>query len=66
MEMGLLRGLGTLFCLMAFLAVVWWAYSPQRKKYFELASKIPFSGPDFDRDGDSAHADKSDEGKSDE
>ncbi|MDH5737666.1 MAG: cbb3-type cytochrome c oxidase subunit 3 [Gammaproteobacteria bacterium] len=38
-----LRGVATLLCMLAFLAVVWWAYAPSRKKRFESASMIPFA-----------------------
>lgn len=42
MEMGDLRGLGSLFCILGFLVVVWWAYGSRRKEYFESAAEIPF------------------------
>lgn len=41
-----LRGLATILCMLGFLAVVWWAYGPSRKKWFETASMIPFDGED--------------------
>ncbi len=43
MEIGDLRGLSTIFCMIAFAAVVYWAYGPSRKEYFEQASMLPFS-----------------------
>lgn len=48
MELGDLRGLSTIFCLIAFVAVVYWAYGPSRKKYFEQASRLPFSEDELD------------------
>ena len=43
MDMGDLRGLSTIFCLAAFAAVIFWAYGPSRKGYFEKASQLPFA-----------------------
>ena len=42
MEFSDLRGLSTILCLLAFSAVVWWAYGPSRKKYFDKAAELPF------------------------
>lgn len=42
MDIGDLRGLSTVFCLIAFLAVVYWAYGPTRKDYFDKAAELPF------------------------
>ncbi len=42
MEMTDLRGLATLFCFVAFVAVVYWAYGPSRKEYFNEAAQLPF------------------------
>jgi len=40
-----LRGIATVFCMVAFLSIVFWAYSSNRKKDFEEASMLPFSDP---------------------
>lgn len=37
-----LRGLATILCMVAFAGVVWWAYGPSRKQYFEEAAGLPF------------------------
>ena len=42
MDMGDLRGLSTILCMLAFAAVVYWAYGPSRKEYFEEAAEILF------------------------
>lgn len=42
MEMTDLRGLSTILCMAAFLAVVYWAYAPSRKDYFDKAASLPF------------------------
>ena len=38
-----LRGLATVLCMAAFLAVVYWAYGPSRKEQFDEAADIPFA-----------------------
>ncbi len=43
MDINDLRGVATVFCMVAFLSVVFWAYSSHRKKDFEEASMLPFS-----------------------
>ncbi len=42
MDINDLRGIGTVFCMVAFLAVVYWAYSPSRREDFERAGQLPF------------------------
>lgn len=42
MGMDDLRGLSTIFCMMAFAAIVYWAYAPSRKDYFKDAANLPF------------------------
>jgi cytochrome c oxidase cbb3-type subunit 4 len=37
------RGLATIFCALAFAAVVFWAYGPSRKQYFDDAAQLPFT-----------------------
>jgi cytochrome c oxidase cbb3-type subunit 4 len=48
MDINLLRSVITALALVAFLAVVWWAYGPSRRGYFERLARIPL---DDDRDG---------------
>ena len=43
MDIGTLRGLGTLVVLIATLGVICWAYSGKRKKSFEEAANLPFA-----------------------
>ena len=42
MDINVIRGLGTIFALFAFLCVVAWAYSSRRKDRFEDDGMIPF------------------------
>lgn len=42
MDINDLRGLATVFCMVAFGAVVFWAYGPSRKEYFDRAAQLPF------------------------
>ena len=41
MDAGLLRGFYTLFMFIAFLGIVWWAWSARRKKDFDAAASLP-------------------------
>ncbi len=41
-----MRGLGTIFAMVAFLGVVWWAYSATRKNRFEQDGMMPFLDDD--------------------
>lgn len=43
MDLNTLRGLSTVFVMIAFLGICWWAFSPKRKKKFEDAAKLPFA-----------------------
>ncbi len=52
MEIGDLRGLSTIFCMIAFASVVYWAYGPSRKDYFEQASMLPFSDDSSEEEQD--------------
>ncbi len=45
-DMGLVRGVTTLFALLAFLAVVVWAYGRRPRDTFEAASKLPLEEDD--------------------
>lgn len=42
-EVGTLRGLGTLLVFVAFIGVVLWAYSSKRKSSFDEAANLPFA-----------------------
>jgi|TARA_B100000446_G_scaffold105002_1_gene98316 cytochrome c oxidase cbb3-type subunit 4 len=42
MDINVIRGLGTVFALFAFLCIVAWAYSSRRKDRFEDDGMIPF------------------------
>jgi len=43
MEIGTLRGLGTILVFVAFIGVVLWAYSSKRKNSFDEAANLPFA-----------------------
>jgi len=42
MDINDVRGLGSVFALIAFLAVIWWAYGSSRKQRFKDDGDIPF------------------------
>lgn len=46
MEIDDLRGIATVLCMLAFGAIVYWAYAPSRKGYFEAAAMLPFEDAD--------------------
>ena len=43
MDIGTLRGLGTILVFVAFICVVLWAYNSKRKKSFDEAANLPFA-----------------------
>ncbi len=43
MDLNTLRGLSTIFVMIAFLGVCWWAFSPKRKQGFNDAANLPFA-----------------------
>ena len=46
MDINTLRGLATLFVLIAFVGICLWAYSSKRKKDFSEAAQLPFADDD--------------------
>ncbi len=46
MDINDLRGLSTAFLLVAFIALIIWAYSSKRKKSFDEAANLPFADED--------------------
>ena len=46
MDINTLRGLSTLFLLLAFIGLIFWAYSSKRKKGFDEAANLPFADDD--------------------
>ncbi len=42
MDINDVRGLGSVFALIAFSGIIWWAYGSSRRKRFEEDAKIPF------------------------
>ena len=48
MEIGTLRGLGTILVVVAFIGVVLWAYSSKRKQIFDEAANLPFADDETD------------------
>ncbi|MCH2341174.1 cbb3-type cytochrome oxidase subunit 3 [Pseudomonas sp. NPDC047963] len=43
MDIGTLRGLGTILVFVAMIAIILWAYSSKRKKSFDEAANLPFA-----------------------
>ena len=43
MDINDLRGLSTLFLMIAFIGLCFWAYSSKRKETFDEAAQLPFA-----------------------
>ncbi|MBB2496164.1 cbb3-type cytochrome oxidase subunit 3 [Aquipseudomonas ullengensis] len=43
MDIGTIRGIGTVVVFIAFIGVVLWAYSARRKDSFDEAANLPFA-----------------------
>ncbi|MDY7220115.1 cbb3-type cytochrome c oxidase subunit 3 [Denitrificimonas sp. JX-1] len=43
MDIGTLRGLGTLLIFVAFTGLLFWAYNSKRKASFDEAAQLPFA-----------------------
>lgn len=52
MDIDTLRGLATIFAMVAFLGICFWAYSKRRKKDFDEAANLPFADDEDALDDD--------------
>nr|WP_314875707.1 cbb3-type cytochrome c oxidase subunit 3 [uncultured Pseudomonas sp.] len=43
MDIGMIRGLGTVVVLVAFVGLALWVFSPRRKRDFDEATQLPFA-----------------------
>lgn len=50
MDQDLLRGLATVFCMVGFAAVVYWAYTPRNKDRFEEDARLAFDWEEKERE----------------
>ncbi|MBD1553448.1 cbb3-type cytochrome oxidase subunit 3 [Pseudomonas typographi] len=50
MDIGTLRGIGTLIVLLAFIGLFAWAFSGKRKAGFDEAARLPFADEEQERD----------------
>ena len=46
LDLGLVRGIATVFALVAFIVVVLWAYSKRTKEKFKEAAQLPLEEDD--------------------
>ena len=49
MDINDLRGLSTLFLMIAFIGMCFWAYSRKRKKTFDEAANLPFADEELNQ-----------------
>ena len=61
MDINVIRGLGSVFALIAFLGIVAWAYSSHHKKRFEDDGKILFKETDDGQEDMTARDEKDSE-----
>lgn len=66
MDINDLRSLATVLVFLAFFGVLWWAYGPSRKGYFDKASQLPFADEadeknEKDTDTPEQHSDSEDQ-----
>jgi cytochrome c oxidase cbb3-type subunit 4 len=59
-DINTLRGLSTLLLLVAFMGLVFWAYSSKRKKGFDEAAQLPFADESPQRSGSVGRSSKED------
>ena len=50
MDIGTVRGLVTLFLMLAFIGLVFWAYSKRRKADFDEMANLPFDENPSDKE----------------
>ena len=48
MDVGTVRGIGTLVLLMSFVALCVWAWRPAQRRRFDEAAMLPFLGDEAD------------------
>lgn len=46
--LGILHSIATVAAFIAFIAIVWWAYSPKNRKRFEDDAKLALDESEFD------------------
>jgi cytochrome c oxidase cbb3-type subunit 4 len=49
MDINDLRGLSTLFLMITFIGLCFWAYSSKRKKTFDEAAQLPFADEELNQ-----------------
>lgn len=47
MDLGIIRGTGTLILFLSFVALCVWAWSPAQRRRFEEAARVPFLDDDL-------------------
>ncbi|MDR5866629.1 cbb3-type cytochrome oxidase subunit 3 [Halomonas koreensis] len=60
MDIGTVRGIITGLLIVAFLGLVWWAYSKRRKPDFDEAANLPFADEDERPNRDTSASDEAD------
>ncbi|MBP2261293.1 cytochrome c oxidase cbb3-type subunit 4 [Pseudomonas sp. BP8] len=57
MDIGMIRGLGTVVVMVAFVGLALWVFNPRRKQDFDEATRLPFADdPEASQHVDKAQA----------
>ncbi|MDO8907595.1 MAG: cbb3-type cytochrome c oxidase subunit 3 [Pseudohongiella sp.] len=48
MDINDFRTLATVLVFLSFVSIVWWAYGPSRRAYFDQAAQLPFDNEEND------------------
>ena len=62
MDINDLKGLSTVFMMLAFAGICWWAFGPSRRKQFNEAANLPFVD-DLEANQESLRSTKSEQGQ---
>ncbi len=58
MSLGTLHSIATVAAFIAFLAIVWWAYSPENRERFEKDAQLALDDDDIDVTSSQCNKDK--------
>lgn len=63
MDINAVREIVTVICFIAFLGIVFWAYSARNKQSFDAAARLPLDDDTFDSNSQNPNANLSGAGK---
>lgn len=63
MDINTIRGFSSVFVLLAFAGICWWALSPKRRKQFDEAANLPFADEPPQEEEQKASSPKKEQGE---